>query len=82
MNRKRSLLSVAFALLLAAGSLLAQNPNCPRANCPNPGQNCPRNGQCARQGNKAGNGPAANRGMRRGGCRNMTATPAQPEVKK
>lgn len=89
MIRKCSIVSGALALVFAAGTALAQNRNCPRANCPNPGQNCPRNGQCMRQGGPR-RGPAAmKRGMRGGAtmgpnCRgNATAgsTAAQPEKK-
>jgi hypothetical protein len=66
MIRNRSILSGVLALIVAAGTAFAQNQNCPRANCPNPGQNCPRNGQCMRQGNAKGGPGAMNRGMRRG----------------
>ena len=66
MNNKRSFLIAMLGLLLTAGagSALAQNPNCPRANCPNAGQNCP-NQQCPRT-NAGKRGPAMNRGARRG----------------
>ena len=89
MTRNRTLLSAALTLLFTAGAALAQNQNCPRANCPNPGQNCPRNGQCMRQGGNARGGPAAvNRGMGRGrmmggnGSGNAVNTPSKPEIKK
>ena len=68
MNKKRSVLIAMLGLLLTAGagSALAQNPNCPRANCPNAGQTCP-NPECPRGANAGKGGPAAmNRGARRG----------------
>jgi hypothetical protein len=81
MNKKRSLLIAMVGLLLTvgAGSALAQNPNCPRGNCPNPGQTCP-NPQCPRGANAGKRGPAAmNRGARRGArmaakCPRLAAT--------
>lgn len=76
----RKSLGIAAMLLSSAGSsaMLAQNPNAPRGNCPNPGQNCPRNGsgQCIRAGRGAGSAaqgtPAAPRqgAARRGGMVN------------
>ena len=84
----KALLSFPGALaLFAAGSIYAQAQSCPRADCPNPGQNCPRNGQGMRQcAGNAQRGPAAmnNRGMRRGrmmtgGSGSTVAAPAVPE---
>lgn len=61
---KRHGCKAALLLLLSAGMMLAQNPSCPRPDCPNRGQcqgqaNCPRNGNGPRQGRGVcdGSGP-------------------------
>lgn len=86
---RTSLLTMAMLLTAASAAALAQTQNCPRGNCPNPGQNCPRNGQCARgNGNAAKAGPAAtNRGMGRragmgNGCGRAMNPPPTQENKK
>ncbi len=68
MTTKRTLLTAATSLLLltaGAGIALAQNQNCPRPNCPNPGQNCAKT-ECPRGANAGKGGQAMNRGARRG----------------
>ena len=87
MNKKRSVLIATLGLLLTAGAITApaQNPNCPRANCPNAGQNCPR-GANAGKGGPVG----MNRGARRGarmttGCPRVNAgnnSAVQPKEEK
>jgi hypothetical protein len=55
---KRHAFSAAMLLLLAASLMFAQNPSCPRPDCPNQGE-CQGQGQGQGQGNcpRKGNGP-------------------------
>lgn len=55
---KRHAFSAAMLLLLSAAFLFAQNPSCPRPDCPNQGQ-CQGRANCPRKRN----GPGQGKGM-------------------
>ena len=74
---KRHAFSAAMLLLLSAGFMFAQNPSCPRPDCPNQGQ-CQGQTNCPRKGN----GPGQGKGMcdgsgPRNGQNGQSKAPAQ-----
>jgi hypothetical protein len=73
---KRHIVTAALMALLSAGFVFAQNPSCPRPDCPGQCQgNCPRNGNgngkgncngtCARARNGSGQSGSANQAQAR-----------------
>jgi len=64
---KRSILKAAALVLFTMGFALAQNPSCPRADCPHEGQcACQQNGTCNGTGNGRGDCDGSCRRIRQG----------------
>ena len=81
---KRRLLTTALMTVLASGFAFAQNPSCPRPDCPYQGQ-CPRNGNGPAQCPHNGTGDCPNQCPRNGdgqrnrqGQRHQGSTNPQP----